>query len=218
MKKQFAVIGIGRFGYSLATKLYQLGFDVIAIDNNEKIVQKIADLVTYSVQADASDIDVLKTIGLKNVDCVIISIGSDLNASLMATLNAKELEISEVFAKAPNEQHAKVLYKIGADKVFLPERDMGRRLAHNIVSTNILDMIELDPDHSVIEINAFSGWHDKDLRRLDLRAKYGINVIAIKRGTEIIISPKPTEQILTKDVMVVIGNNKSLAAIQKAEG
>ncbi len=213
MKKQFAVIGIGRFGYSLATNLYKLGHDVIAIDKDEEKIQNIADDVTYSVRADASDINTLKAIGLKNVDSVTVAIGSDINACIMATLNAKELEIKEVFAKALNEQQARVLYKIGADKVFLPERDMGRRVAHNIVSNNILDLIELDPNHSVIEIHALENWEDKDLAELNLRAKHGINVIAVKRGEELNVSPKPTDKIWKNDILVVIGDNCALSSI-----
>jgi len=213
MKKQFAVIGIGRFGYSLATNLYKLGYDVIAIDKDEEKIQNIADDVTYSVQADATDINILKSIGLKNVDCVTVSIGSDVNACLMATLNAKELGVKEVFAKALNEQQAKVLYKIGADKVFLPERDMGRRVAHKISSNNILDLIELDPNHSVIEINALQNWENKDLAELNLRGKHGINVIAVKRGEELNISPKPTDKIWKNDILVVIGDNGALSSL-----
>lgn len=213
--KQYAVIGIGRFGYSLATKLYELGYDVLAIDKDEEIIKNIADKVTYAVQADATDINTLKAIGLRNIEVVIVSIASDINSSLMATLNARELGIKEVYAKAQNEQHAKVLYKVGADRVFLPERDMGKRVAHNIVSTNILDLIELDPHHSIIEINAIEPWEGRSLAELDLRNKYGINIIAIKKGEELNISPSPGDRIEKGDILVFIGENSSLTKIQK---
>lgn len=214
--KQYAVIGIGRFGYSLATKLYELGYDVLAVDKDEEKIKNIADKVTYAVQADATDINTLKAIGLRNIEVVVVSIASDINSSLMATLNARELEIKEVYAKAQNEQHAKVLYKVGADRVFLPERDMGKRVAHNIVSTNILDLIELDPNHSIIETNAIDNWEGKTLQELNLRAKYGINVIALKRGDQLNISPTAMDKIYKNDILVVIGDNDSLSKIQKA--
>lgn len=215
--KQFAVIGMGRFGYSLATKLYELGYDVLAIDDDEENIKNIAERVTYAVQADATDINTLKAIGLRNIEVVVVAIATDINASLMTTLNARELGIKEVFAKAQNEQHAKVLYKVGADRVFLPERDMGNRVAHNIASNNILDLIELDPNHSIIEINAIEQWEGKSLADLDLRAKYGINVIAIKRGDKLNISPIAKDEIQKIDILVVIGDNNSLAKIKNGE-
>lgn len=215
--RQFAVIGIGRFGSSLATKLYELGYDVLAIDKDEEKIQNIADKVTYAVQADGSDMNALKAIGIRNVDVVIVSIASDINASLMATLIAKELGIREVYAKAQSEQHAKVLYKIGADRVFSPERDMGVRVAHNLVSNNILDLIELDPNHSIIEINALKEWESKNLADLNLRAKHGINVIAIKRGDRLNISPTATDAIEENDVLVVMGENSAISKIRGNE-
>lgn len=214
MKNQFAVIGIGRFGYSLATSLYNLGYDVIAIDVREDIIRNISDKVTYAVQADATNMDTLEELGLRNVEVAIVSIGTDVNKSILAALNVLELGIKKVYAKALNEQQAKVLYKIGVHKVFLPERDMGRKVAHNIVSNNILDLIELDPNHSVMEINALEEWGGKSLAELDLRAKHGINVIAVKRGDDLNISPKPTDKIWINDILVCIGDNKTLYSLQ----
>ena len=214
MKNQFAVIGIGRFGYSLATSLYNLGYDVIAIDVREDIIKNISSKVTYAVQADATNMDTLEELGLRNVEVAIVSIGTDMNKSILAALNALELGIKKVYAKALNEQQAKVLYKIGVHKVFLPERDMGRKVAHNIVSNNILDLIELDPNHSVMEINALEEWGGKSLAKLDLRAKHGINVIAVKRGDDLNISPKPADKIWKDDILVCIGDNKTLYSLQ----
>lgn len=213
-KNQFAVIGIGRFGYSLATSLYNLGYDVIAIDVREDIVKSISTKVTYAVQADATNMDTLEDLGLRNVEVAIVSIGTDANKSILAALNALELGIKKVYAKALNEQQAKVLYKIGVHKVFLPERDMGRKVAHNIVSNNILDLIELDPNHSVMEINALEEWGGKSLAELNLRAKHGINVIAVKRGDDLNISPKPADKIWKDDILVCIGDNKTLYSLQ----
>lgn len=212
--KQFAVLGIGRFGFSLATKLYDLGYDVLAIDRDEERIKAISDLVTYAVQADSTDIATLKSIGLKNIDCAIVSIASDINASLMSVLNIQELGIPELYAKAQNEQHAKVLHKVGVETVFLPERDMGKRVAHYMVSNKILDLIELDPEHSIIEINALDKWSGKALQDLNLRVKYGINVIAIKRGEELNISPMAMDKLDAGDVLVVVGDNRSLNKIK----
>lgn len=214
MMKQYAIIGLGRFGSSLATTLYEMGYDVLAIDKNEEKVQEIAEKVTYAVQADGSDENVLKSIGVRNVDVVIISIASDLQASVLATLHAKEFGIKNVYAKAKDAQHSKVLMKIGADRVFLPEKDMGVRVAHQLVSNNILEMIELDPDHSIIEINAFDNWQGRSVGELDFRAKYGINIIAIKKDRKLNLSPNANDIIENGDILVVIGDNNSVGNLQ----
>lgn len=213
--KQFAVIGCGRFGSSVARTLYGLGFDVLAIDSNEDTIQNIADTVTHAVQADATDENSIKSLGMGNFDVAIITIGSNIQSSIMATLIAKELGVKYVVAKAQNELHAKVLYKIGADRIVFPERDMGVRLAHNLVSSNILDYIELAPDYSIVEIASLSEWEGLSLRDLNMRAKYGINVMAIKRGTEINISPRATDMVKKGDVLVVIGHNDDIQKIEK---
>lgn len=208
--EEFAVIGIGRFGFSLATTLYKLGYEVIAIDIDEEKVEDIAEEVTYSVQADATDENALRSIGLRNVDVVVVATASDLQSSILATLNAKELGIKKVYAKAMNQQHSKVLHKIGADRVFSPERDMGVRVAHNLVSSNIFEIIELDPEHSIIEINALKGWNNNTLEKLDFRAKYGLNIIAIKRGDEFNISPTASDVVKENDILVVVGSNRDI--------
>jgi trk system potassium uptake protein TrkA len=216
--KQFAVIGCGRFGSSVAKTLYKLGNDVLAIDRDGEIIQDISDSVTHAAEADVMDENVLKDLGIRNFDVVIVSIGSDLEASIMATLVAKELGVKTVVAKAQNELHAKVLYKIGADKVIFPERDMGVRVAHNLVSTNILDFIELSPDYSIVEINAISEWENKALKELKLPTKYGINVMAIKRGKYINVSPYADDVILKGDIVVAIGSTEDLARIEQRAG
>ncbi|PAB59433.1 potassium channel family protein [Anaeromicrobium sediminis] len=213
--KQFAVIGCGRFGSSVARTLYGLGFDVLAIDSNEDTIQNIADSVTHAVQADATEENSIKSLGMGNFDVAIITIGSNIQSSIMATLIAKELGVKYVVAKAQNELHAKVLYKIGADRIVFPERDMGVRLAHNLVSSNILDYIELAPDYSIVEIASLTEWEGSSLRDLNMRAKYGINVMAIKRGTEINISPSALDSVKKGDVLVVIGHNDDIQKIEK---
>ncbi len=213
--RQFAVIGCGRFGTSLAQTLYSLGYDVMAIDKSDEIIQEISSTVTYAVQADALDENTLKTLGISNFDVAIVNIGSDKQASIMATLIAKELGVNLVISKAQNELHAKVLQKIGADKVVFPERDMGARIAHNLVSSNILDYIEFAPDYSIVEVVVPEEWRHKSLRELKLPTTYGINVIAIKQGEDLNISPHADDAIDPDDILIVIGNNKDLQKLEK---
>jgi trk system potassium uptake protein TrkA len=209
------VIGLGRFGSSIARTLYNLGYDVLGIDNNEEIIQALADSITHAVQADATDENTLKALGVRNFDVGIVSIGQDIQASILVTLILKELWIKFVVAKAQSELHGKVLYKIGADRVVFPERDMGVRVAHNLVSSNILDYIELSPDFSIVEIAAIPEWFEKSLRELDMRVKHGLNVMAIKRNEEVIVSPKADDIILEGDILVVVGQNKDIEKLEK---
>ncbi|RKD32531.1 potassium channel family protein [Thermohalobacter berrensis] len=213
--RQFVVIGCGRFGASVAKTLYSLGYDVLAIDKDEETIQEISDSVTHAVQADAVDENALKTLGIRNFDVAVVTIGSDVQASIMAALIAKDLGVTTVIAKAKSELHAKVLYKIGVDRVVFPERDMGVRVAHNLVSNNILDYIELAPDYSIVEIAALDEWSDKTLKELQLPHRYGINVMAIKRGKEINISPYADDEIKGGDILIVIGHNQDLRKLEK---
>lgn len=211
--KQYVVIGCGRFGTSVATTLYLLGHEVMTVDKNYDIVQAIADKVTHAVQADAIDENTMRSLGIRNFDVAVISIGADVQSSIMATLIAKELGVKHVLCKAQNELQAKVLYKIGADRVVFPERDMGVRVAHNLVSENVLDHIELDPNYSIVEIVTPSDWIGKSLMELDLRAKYGINVMAVKHNKDIDISPSPDAKFQHEDILVVIGENTKINKI-----
>ncbi|HDK7176889.1 TPA: TrkA family potassium uptake protein [Clostridium botulinum] len=213
-RKQFVVIGLGRFGTSVAKTLYTLGNDVLAIDSSEDIVQSIADSVTHSVQIDATDENSLRSLGIRNFDVAVITIGSDIQASTMATLLVKEMGVKYIIAKANTEIHAKVLYKIGADRVVFPERDMGVRVAHNLVSTNILDYIELSPNYSIAEIVTPKPWHGKTLNELNIRANYGINVVALKRGEEINVSPVAEDTIDSGDIIVAIGSEEDLTKVE----
>lgn len=213
--KQFVVIGCGRFGTSVAKTLYKMGNDVLAIDGSEEIVQSISEEVTHAVQADATDEHALRSLGIRNFDVAVITIGSDIQSSIMATLIAKELGVKYVVSKAQNELHAKVLYKIGADRVVFPERDMGIRVAHNLVASNILDYIELAPDYSIMEISSLVEWEGQTLIELDIRSKYGINVMAIKHGNQINVSPKANDRIEKGDILVVIGHNDDLKKLEQ---
>ena len=211
--KQYIVIGCGRFGSSVATTMHLLGHEVMAIDKNEDIIQNIADKVTHAAIVDVIDEQSLRALGIGNFDVAIIAIGSDIRASIMATIIAKEAGVSQVICKATDELQAKVLYKIGADRVVFPERDMGVRVAHNIVSDNILDHIELDPEYSIVEIVTPTSWIGKTLVELDLRAKYEITVLAIKTGKTINVTPAPNEELKSGSILVVIGQNTNISKI-----
>ena len=187
--KQFVVIGLGRFGASVAKTLYSLGNDVLVIDKDEDLIQDISDSVTHAVQMDATDENALRTLGLRNFDVAVVTIGANIQSSVMVTLLVKELGVKYIIAKGNSDLHAKVLYKIGADRVILPEKDMGVRVAHNLVSDNILDHIELDPEYSIVEIVTPTSWVGKTLVDLELRARYEITVLAIKNGKSINVTP-----------------------------
>ncbi|WP_150846012.1 NAD-binding protein [Clostridium sp. UBA7503] len=213
-KKQFIVIGLGRFGTSVAETLYALGNDVLAVDIDEEAVQNIAERVTHAVQVDANDEVSLRALGIGNFDVAIISIGSDIQANILSTLLVKEMNVKHIITKANNAMHAKVLYKIGANRVIFPERDMGIRVAHNLCSSNILDYIELSPDFSIAEIVTPKEWEGHSLKDLDLRVRYSVNVVAIKRDDNIEVSPAADEVIQEGDIIVAIGGTSELNGIE----
>lgn len=213
--KQFVVIGLGRFGSSIAQTLYSLGHDVLAIDKDEDIIQEISDSVTHAVQLDSTDENALRSLGIRNFDVAVITIGDNIQSSVMAALLVKELGVKYIIAKAHNNLHAKVLKKIGVDKIVLPERDMGIRVAHNLVSPNILDYIEVSPEYSVIEVQVLPGWAGKTLSELKLRSKYGINVMGIKRAEGINLSPSAEDVIEKDDVVLVIGSVEDLGRLER---
>lgn len=215
-KKQFAIIGMGRFGTSVAKSLSKMGFEVLAIDSSEQKIQDVANMVTHAVSAESTDEDALKALGVRNFDVVVVAIGQDIQASILTTLILKDLGVPTIVAKAQNELHGKVLSKIGADKVVFPERDMGMRVAHNLISPNILDYIELSDDHSIVEIRATPLIIGKNLKELDIRAKYGCNVMAIKNNGKTNISPYAEDRIKEGDVLVIIGQNDHLNTMELA--
>ncbi|MBE1442253.1 trk system potassium uptake protein TrkA [Paenibacillus sp. OAS669] len=215
MKKQFAVIGMGRFGSSVARTLSDLGYEVLAIDSSEQRTQEISTMVTHVVQADSTDEEALRSLGLRNFDVVIVAIGQDIQSSILTTIILKEIGVPKVVVKAQNELHGKVVKKIGADKVIYPERDMGQRVAHHLISSNILDYIELSETYSIIEVQASRTLIGKNLRELDIRAKYGCNVMAIKAGSHMNIAPSAEDLIKENDVLVIVGKNEDLNNFEK---
>ncbi len=215
MKKEFAVIGLGRFGGSVAKTLHEMGYEVMVIDRDSHRVQDYATLVTHAVEADSTDEGAMKALGIRNFDVVVVAIGEDIQSSILTTIILKEMGVPKVVVKARSDLHGKVLYKLGADKVVYPERDMGVRVVHNLISPNILDLIELADDYSVIELSAGDFFSGKSLSELDIRAQFGCNVVAIKSGEKINIAPLATDRIYRDDIMVVIGRNEDLQKLQE---
>lgn len=213
--KQYAVIGLGRFGSSVARTLASMGYDVLGIDSDPEKVRDLAHDITHVVEADATDIETLRTLGLRNFDVAVVAIGNDMQASILVTLNLKELGVRCVVAKALSEVHGKVLTKTGADRVVFPERDMGIRVANSLLASRVLDYVQLSPDHSIAEVSATDNMAGKTLRQLHLRARFGLNIMAIRRGKNIIVSPQADDTVNPGDVLIVIGENDG---IRKLEG
>lgn len=216
MDNQFVILGCGRFGSAVALELMDLGKEVMIVDNDEEVVQNISSKVTYAVQADASDEAAIKSLGISNFDVAVVTIGTNIQASTLVTLMVKELGLNKVISKAVNDLHAKVLYRIGADRVVFPEREMGIRVAKNLVTKNVLDFIELAPDYSVMEISALDEWVGKTLEKLNMRSEYGINVMAIKDGDDLNISVLGSYEVKEDDILIVIGHNKDLKRLSKS--
>lgn len=214
-KKSFAIIGLGRFGSAVALTLLESGYEVLALDSNEELVQKYSDKFTHVIAADTTDENALKSLGMRNFDVVIVAIGHDVQASLLTTLLLKEIGVEHIVAKADNLLHGKMLEKIGATRVVYPERDMGQRLAHNLISTNVLEYIELSPNFGIIEAAVPTSLVGLTLLKSDLRAKFGINVVALKRKGQIIVSPMPTEVFEQGDILVIIGDSLGIQQFEK---
>lgn len=210
MKKQFAVIGLGRFGGSLVEEFSHLGMDVLAIDKNKERVEKYEKFATYAVQANALNEATLKELGIRNLDYAIISLGNDIESSVLITMLLKDLGIAQVWVKAANDYHRKVLHKIGADRVIHPERDIAKRIAHHLLSEKVIDYIELSENHSIVEILASKKVHNQTLIDLNVKSKYGCNIIGIQRAGDIVVTPSEDEVIYEGDILIVIGKNRDI--------
>ncbi|HOJ76911.1 MAG TPA: TrkA family potassium uptake protein [Bacillota bacterium] len=216
MAKQYAVIGLGRFGTSVARTLYKLGQEVLAIDTSEDRLRYLADEVTHTLLADSTDANVLKNIGIKNFDVVVVAIGENVQANIMTVLLLKELGVPYVVAKALNKMQGRVLEKVGADRVVYPERDMGKRVAHNLVSSNLIDYIELTQEFRISEILAKKEMFGKSLKSINFRSKYNVNVVLIKRASgEVLFSPGADDIIEVGDVLVLAGDRNSLDRLEQ---
>ncbi len=211
MAKQFLIIGAGRFGSSVARTLFELGHDVMIVDKHEALIQQISNSVTHAAQADVTSEVVLKALGVKDFDVVVVAIGHEVQSSIMACILLIENGARYVVAKAQTELHGKVLKKIGVNRVVFPERDMGQKLAHSLIAHNIIDLIELSPNYSVVEVAAPEDMLGKNLQELNLRARFGVNVIALRdKAGNTNIAPGAEDRITAGDVIVAIGENKAL--------
>lgn len=215
--KQFAVIGIGRFGSSLVRELTHMGNEVLAIDIDPDRVNEAVEYATHAVQADTMDEATLKALGIRNFDVVVVAIGDNIQANILTTIMLKELGVKKVIAKAQNELHGKVLEKIGTDVVIYPERDMAIKLARSLVSANFLEQISLSPEYGIIELFAPRAFVNRTLADIGLRKKHRVSILAIRRGMNIIVAPNPEEAIKSGDVLVALGINEGLEQLSNIE-
>ena len=212
---QFVIIGLGRFGSSLAKELVELGYEVLGIDKDEEAVEDMSSLLTHAVMAEATDEEVLRSLGVRNFDCGVVAIGDDIQASILTAILLKDLGVKQVVAKAISELHGRVLEKIGVDRVVYPERDMGIRVAHQLVSPNLLDYIELSKEYAIVELAVPRRLNGKTLQELNPRAKFGCSIVAINKPQGIIIAPTAADVLAERDVMVVIGTNKQIEQFEE---
>ena len=203
--KQYLVIGLGRFGTSVAMSLAEQGMEVLALDGNIEHIDDIAPYVTNAVQMDVTDEEALASLDIPSFDGAVVSIGTDTRASILVCVLLKELGVPYLVAKANDDLHAKVLTKIGVDRVVFPERDMGARLARFIVSPSVLDLMNLSDDYQIMELRLPEGWEGKSLKTLDVRRKHGVNIIAVNRNDLFMVSPAPDMPLEKEDILLVLG-------------
>ena len=214
MKKTYAVFGLGRYGSAVATELVENGMEVIAVDTNERIVNAVADKLPICKCADITDPDVIRQLAISNVDVVIVAMASNLEASVMAVTLCKEVGVKTVIAKCGNEMHQKILTRVGADKVVFPEKESGIRLAKNLLSSGFVDMVSLAKNVSMIELDVKPEWIGKNLIELNLRKKYSINVVALRKGDMVSVDIDPHAALQESDKLIVIANTEKLAKLR----
>lgn len=214
IKKSYAVLGLGRYGSSVAKELARCGADILAVDRDIELVNNLTGEVPLCKCADITDPAVIKQLGISNFDVVIIAAGGSLEVSVLATMLCKEAGVKTVIAKCSSEMHRKILSKVGADKVVLPESESGTRLAKNLLSSGFVDIMELDNNVSIIELDILPDWIGKSLIQLDLRKKYDINVIALKKDGKISVSISPSEPLTEGTQLVVIADTSNLTNLK----
>lgn len=214
MKKTYAVFGLGRYGIAVARELVHNGVEVIAVDMDERIVNAVADELPICKCADITDPEVIRQLGISNVDVVIIAMANNLEASVMAVTLCKEIGVTTVIAKSANEMHQKILNRVGADKVVFPENESGIRLAKNLLSSGFVDMVSLAKNVSIIELDVKTEWIGKNLIELNLRKKYSINVVAVRKGEAVSVDIDPHAPLQTDDKLIVIANTEKLAKLK----
>jgi trk system potassium uptake protein TrkA len=211
--KTFGVIGLGRFGYHVARTLAQGGAEVIACDVDEEKVREVSEYVSLAYVLDATDAKALKESGIANVDTAVVSIGENIEASILIVVQLKELGVKEVVAKAITPLHGKVLEKLGVDRVVYPEKEMAIRVAHSLLVGEFIEEIPIGEKHSLFELKAFDFMLGKTLRELDVRRRFGVSVLAIKRGENLIVNPMGDEKVLPGDILVVLGTTEQLSSM-----
>ena len=214
MKKTYAVFGLGRYGIAVARELVHNGVEVIAVDMDERIVNAAADELPICKCADITDPEVIRQLGISNVDVVIIAMANNLEASVMAVTLCKEIGVKTVIAKSANEMHQMILNRVGADKVVFPENESGIRLAKNLLSSGFVDMVSLAKNVSMIELDMKADWIGKNLIELNLRKKYSINVVAIRKGQSVSVDIDPHAQLKEDDKLIVIANTEKLSKLK----
>ncbi|WP_379130500.1 potassium channel family protein [Paenibacillus sp. sgz500958] len=213
--QQFVVIGLGRFGSSLALELIEMGYEVLGIDHLEERVEEMSDKLTHAVLADATDEGIMRSLGVRNFDCGIVAIGDNMERSILAAILLKELGVKQVVAKALSILHGRALSKLGVDRVIFPEKDMGVRVAHQLVTPHLLDYIEISKDYKIVELTVPACMNGKSLSELNTRAKYGCSIIAVNKESGIIVAPTAHDHLNEGDVMVVIGSNDSIEQFEQ---
>ena len=214
--KSYVVIGLGRFGAELATRLYACGEEVMAIDTNGQLVDKIADRVTRAVAADARDIDVLEKLGVENFDRAVVAVGSDLASSSLITMNLKSLNVPFILCKAHDDTYRAILEKLGADRVIIPEREVADKLALGLTHAGIIEYIELSQEFGVVEMEPIPEWVGKTIREMELRTRYGLNVIAVRNHENAIKIPPDIDTPIEADViMVMLGKYEMFENLKK---
>ena len=211
--RTFGVIGLGRFGYYVARTLAQGGAEVIACDVDEEKVREVSEYVSLAYVLDATDAKALKESGIANVDTAVVSIGENIEASILIVVQLKELGVKEVVAKAITPLHGKVLEKLGVDRVVYPEKEMAIRVAHSLLAGEFIEEIPIGEKHSLFELKAFDFMLGKTLRDLDVRRRFGVSVLAIKRGENLIVNPVGDEKVLPGDILVVLGTTEQLSSM-----
>ena len=215
MEKNVIVLGLGRFGYSVATKLFEKGIYVTAVDSNYNKIEKIANSVSSAAQGDITEEVAMKSLGINNYDVAIIATGTDIEASIEATLICKDSGVDKVIAKATSQSHARILKKIGADQIVYPELDTGERLARSLAGSNLLELVQFSNDFSLIEIKAHEDWIGKSLIELDFRKTYKMNVVGFERDGQMLMDIDPSTDIRKGDVLVLIGDNENAKALEE---
>lgn len=211
--KSFLVLGLGRFGRSVATTLASLGHEVLGVDGDERIVKEVARHLTEALQADITSEEFLKSLDIPHFDAVIVAVGDSMQVSIMVTVLLKELNARRIIAKAQDDFQEKVLVKLGADLVVLPERDLGIKTAHGLVAESLLETVELSADHSIVSVTIPEPWIGKSLGELALRTRYGINVIAVREKGGNLVFPVASTELPAGAILTVMGENASIRRI-----